>query len=359
MKVLLAEPYYDRKYPPLGLMKLSTWHKKKGDEVRYHRGQSWIGIDNSFNPDLILISSLFTWDLDEVIVTVNSFKHRFPQAKIMVGGVGASAMPRYIEKRTGIKPHVGFLPEVDECVPDYSMSDETTQLDESMVFTTRGCAHKCQYCIVKTIEPVYSKVKHWEKAIDPQKSRIVVFDNNLLAADEKHVESVFNALERTGKWFDINSGFDVFLFKRKHAERIASLKIKPIRFAFDKMAQEKALIESVQLCNEAGIKTDTIRVYVLYNYEDTIKEARYRAEKVIELGCKPFVMRYKPLNWLQKEDYISPTWTDEDIRDFTQYYNMPVVWNQMTYDEFKDERNDFSRLRKELRVEKRLDRSLF
>lgn len=358
MKVLLVEPYYDRKYPPLGLMKLSAWYKQRGDEVRYHRGMSWMGMDD-FNPDEILVTSLFTWDLDEVVSTVNSFKHRFPNAKIMIGGVGASAIPRYVEKRTGIRPHIGFLPEVDKCIPDYSMSDETKKLEESMVFTTRGCAHKCQYCIVKTIEPVFSKVKHWEKAIDPQKPRIVVFDNNLLAADEKHVERVFNALERTEKWFDINSGFDVFLFKKKHADRIASLKIKPIRFAFDKMAQEKALVNAVQLCNETGIKTDTIRVYVLYNYEDTIEEARYRAEKVIELGCKPFVMRYKPLDWLDKAEYIAPSWTDEDIKDFSQYFNMPVVWNQMTYDAFKSERFDFSRLRKELKIVKRFDRTLF
>jgi hypothetical protein len=359
MQVLLVEPYYERKYPPLGLMKLSTWYKQRGDEVLYHRGQSWIGMDNNFNPDEILITSLFTWDLDEVVSTVNSFKHRFPCAKIMIGGVGASAVPRYVEKRTGIRPHIGFLPEVDRCIPDYLMSDETRRLEESMIFTTRGCAHKCQYCIVKTIEPEYSTINNWERAIDESKPRIVVFDNNLLAADKNHVESVFDALERTNKWFDINSGFDVFLFKKEHAERIADLKIKPIRFAFDKMTQEKALLKSIKYCKDVGINPDSIRVYVLYNYEDTIEEARYRAEAVIKLGCKPFVMRYKPLDWLDKAEYIAPSWTDEDIKDFSQYFNMPVVWNQMTYDEFKDERNNFNIIRKELRIEKRVDKTLF
>lgn len=37
-KVLLVEPRYRNKYPPLGLMKLSTYHKKLGDEVTFYKG---------------------------------------------------------------------------------------------------------------------------------------------------------------------------------------------------------------------------------------------------------------------------------------------------------------------------------
>lgn len=346
MRILLVEPYYNRKYPPLGLMKISTWHKKHDDIVKYVRAKSHIDID--FKPNLIYVTSLFTWDLPIVVNTINAFKHRFPKSKIMIGGVAVSAMPEYIENRTGIKPYIGILSKVDGCMPDYSLFPD---LKESMVFTTRGCPHKCSYCVVRIIEPDYYEIKGWERAIDPTKPQIVVFDNNILTSLQKHVDHVFDVLEQTNKWFDINSGFDVFLFTKEHAERISQLKIKPIRLAFDKMSQEKAFMRSIKYCEQAGIKLDRIRVYVLYNWKDSIEEAKYRANKVIELGCKPFVMRYKPLDWLKKEDYISELWTERDIRDFTQYYNMPVVWNKMTYDEFKDERNDFSRLRKELKIE--------
>lgn len=37
-KVLLVESGYKNKYPPIGLMKLSTYHKMLGDEVRYFKG---------------------------------------------------------------------------------------------------------------------------------------------------------------------------------------------------------------------------------------------------------------------------------------------------------------------------------
>jgi len=37
-KVLLLEPNYGNKYPPVGLMKLATYHRIIGDEVRFYKG---------------------------------------------------------------------------------------------------------------------------------------------------------------------------------------------------------------------------------------------------------------------------------------------------------------------------------
>ncbi len=37
-KILLIEPNYKNKYPPMGLMKLATYYRNRGDDVRFFKG---------------------------------------------------------------------------------------------------------------------------------------------------------------------------------------------------------------------------------------------------------------------------------------------------------------------------------
>ena len=36
--ILLIEPNYKNKYPPIGLMKIATYHKRLGDNVVFYKG---------------------------------------------------------------------------------------------------------------------------------------------------------------------------------------------------------------------------------------------------------------------------------------------------------------------------------
>lgn len=70
MKVLLIEPKYKNKYPPMGLMKISTYHKMRGDIVRFYKGEMPQDELEQYAPERIYITSLFTFYYDIVKKTV-------------------------------------------------------------------------------------------------------------------------------------------------------------------------------------------------------------------------------------------------------------------------------------------------
>ena len=102
MKVLLVEPNYKNKYPPMGLMKISTYHKMLGDEVRFVKG---------FDPDVdeeiwdrIYVTTLFTFDFEVDVKTINHYKLLVNNLNdLYVGGIMASLMTDKVMAATGIE----------------------------------------------------------------------------------------------------------------------------------------------------------------------------------------------------------------------------------------------------------------
>ena len=73
MKVLLIQPNYETKFAPLGLMRISSLHKSKGDEVMYVKGMKKL----KYQPDKIYLTTLFTYAVEgglRYIVTNSEFK---------------------------------------------------------------------------------------------------------------------------------------------------------------------------------------------------------------------------------------------------------------------------------------------
>lgn len=107
--ILLVEPRYPTKFPPLGLMKLSTYHKALGDRVHFVKGtdkdvpyEYW---------DRVYITTLFTyhWKITlEDILYYKSMLHG-DTSRIYIGGIMASLMPDKLWKETGISPITGIL----------------------------------------------------------------------------------------------------------------------------------------------------------------------------------------------------------------------------------------------------------
>jgi hypothetical protein len=289
MQFLLVEPIAKTPYPPLGLLKISTMLRRRyrGCQIFHRVGND--DLPGLCNPRSIYITSLFTWDCNKVIDSIEYYKQKFPKAKVHVGGIAASLVPDYIYAKTGVKPHIGILKSAENCVPDYSLSFDR-DLKSSISFTSRGCLRSCKFCNVRTLEPEFFVKNNWEKDIDLNLPAITFWDNNWLASP--NLEADCKKLERIDKRVDFNQGLDARLFDENKAQMLSNIGLNPVRFAFDNITYESSVLKAIRLAKKYF--TTEIRVYVLYNFKDTPEDFYHRIDLLNREGVLAFPMEYRP-----------------------------------------------------------------
>jgi hypothetical protein len=320
MDVLLVEPKYIAKYPPLGLMKISAYHKAKGDKITYIKGLWRDGDICRFHK--IYITSLFTYDIDIVIETIKYYQGFGCGNEIIVGGIAATLLSDKINSETGIDPIKGVWSEVEFCPPDYSLFPLHKWGNHSFVFTSRGCPNKCPFCAVKFLEPDSFTNKNWKEHINLKLPNIMIHDNNITSVNFDHCIDVFSYLSKIGKPVTFDNGFDCRLFTEDHCKYLSKINLKTIRFAFDSMDQDGIIQRAIQLCIKHGIPTSKIMVFVLYNFGDTLEEALYRAGQISKFGARPYAMRYIPLSALDRDGFFSKGWDKSLCYDFFEFVNL-------------------------------------
>lgn len=285
---LLVEPVAKTPYPPLGLMKIATLLKQRNKGCNVFSAVGNEIPPRISKPDKIYITSLFTWDLKKVIESIQFYKDRFPRAEILVGGIAATLVPDYIEKYTGITPHIGLLDEAEYCAPDYSLSFGR-KINASITFTTRGCPRHCRFCYVKIHEPKFVVRDDWERDISVELPKIIFWDNNWLASPNFLKD--YEKIKRLNKFIDFNQGLDARLYDETRARHLAMLKIDPIRFAFDSITSEDSILNAIKLAKK--YTRSEIRVYVLYNWTDTPEDFYHRISLLNQNGALAFPMEYR------------------------------------------------------------------
>jgi hypothetical protein len=312
-KILLIEPPKSRKYhtqyPPLGLLKLASYHKLRGDEVRFVRGFA----DNGFDPDMIYITSLFTYAYEPVHEMIKYYSQKYKKAKIKVGGIYATLCPEHLYKTFGekIEIHEGLFWEAEDLIPDYSLVPDW---DASILFASRGCIRKCHFCSVKRLEPDYIPKKSIRHLIYPGHKKVIFWDNNILASP--YWRDIFSELEELNLEVDFNQGIDARLVTEEVALRLKRLKIPLIRLAYDSLGIRKPLKKAIELLKQVGIKGRRILVYCLFNSKDrrdTPENFLERIKDLMEWEVVVYPMRYQELKPKPKDWYVSPRWTKEQL----------------------------------------------
>jgi len=287
-KFLLVEPVAKTPYPPLGLMKIATYLKRRRKPCKVFCTIGTQPVPTLSHPNEIYITSLFTWDLANVEKCICFYLDRFPRAKIHVGGIAASLLPQYVLKGTGVLPHIGLFKKAEVYPPDYSFSFNR-KLNASITFTSRGCPRKCRFCNVSALEPEFFIKHNWQNDICENLPKIVFWDNNWLASPNFSIDC--DIIRRMEKRVDFNQGLDARLYDEQVAKEMSTLKLYTMRFAFDDISLEKSVVRAITLAKRYA--SSDIRVYVLYNYNDTPEDFYYRISLLNRLGVLAFPMEYR------------------------------------------------------------------
>ncbi len=285
---ILVEPVAKTPYSPLGLMKIGTMLRRRHRECQIFDVVGAKLPPQLSDPFAIYITSLFTWDLVKVAKCAHFYADRFPRAKIYIGGIAASLLPEWVHRETGITPRVGLLAQAEKCPPDYRLTFGR-KIDASTTFASRGCPRRCRFCSVATHEPEFTVRENWERDICLELPRITFWDNNWLASPNFAEDC--DKIRRTGKVVDFNQGLDARLYREPVAKKLGALRLNPIRFAFDDLKMERHVLRAIRLAKKYA--RSEVRVYVLYNFEDTPEDFYYRISLMNRHGVLTFPMEYR------------------------------------------------------------------
>jgi hypothetical protein len=369
--ILLIEPGYRNKYPPLGLMKIAQYHGPRGkkDNVTFIKGEDRSVLSKSW--DRIYVTTLFSFEYPKIAQTIDfaleaAFGH---PDRVFVGGIAASLMLEKFQAEprwAGIRFIKGLLAAspaealqldefseelyssdrnatpIEDLVPDYSILDQVAFRypvhDAYFTYASRGCIRKCTFCGVPKLEGPQragASITETVKAIDALygvKKDLLLMDNNVVAAPNfKEIMAEIRDLGFTpgakikrgrvpvNRRVDFNQGVDARILCKDpmYLRELSTICLKPLRIAFDHLGLRKPYEQAIRYSHEYGLTE--LSNYMLYNFHDTpldlFERMRLNVTLNEELGIRiwSFPMRYQPTN-LPERSHVGEAWTRYQLR---------------------------------------------
>lgn len=299
-----------------------------GDEPYLVHGKENV----DFNPDLIYVTSLFTYWQKEFWDTVKFFRNKFSDTIISVGGIYVSLFFENSEfqrkcRELNLTPIKGTVEAFEKSQPDYSLVD----VDYQIIHASRGCKRHCPFCGVWRIEPEFIPKESIKNEV--KKNKLVFYDNNLLA--NPYIEKILkelSELEIKGKpvYSESQSGFDGRLLTLKLAKLLKKARFINPRLSWDGPFKDENKIEKqINILRKAGYKSKEISLFMIFNWEHTFGEMELKRKKCFEWGVQIADCRNRPLTQefdnydgrieqTSKDYYIYERndWTDLTVKKF-------------------------------------------
>ena len=371
--ILLIEPGYSNKYPPLGLMKIAQYHGKHGkcDNVRFIKGEDSSVLDAYW--DRIYITTLFSFEFKRIAKSIDFalLAANGNADKIFVGGIAASLMHGYFQAEprwSGIRFIKGLLSDapaislgldsfsedlyaedisglpIEDQIPDYSILDQIEYKypvkDAYFTYASRGCVRKCSFCGVPKLEggmrdteSLSSIVNGIERLYGPKKD-LLLMDNNVVASARfKTIISEIRdlgfakgaKLEVNGRSInrrvDFNQGVDARILCKDpmFLKELSTICIKPLRVAFDHLGLKKSYELAIRYAHDVGL--NELSNYMLYNFHDSPADLFERMRINLTLNEElcirifSFPMRYQPTDRPDRR-YVGEKWNTYWLRSF-------------------------------------------
>lgn len=265
-------------YPNLPLMKLSAWHKSKGDSVEWYQPMF------SGHMDIVYMSKVFSFTPD--------YEYFIDADKIIKGGTGYAISLIDGKEAYNKSKDLPLNQEVEHIYPDYSLYPEQTK-DTAYGFLTRGCPRGCSFCHVASKEGQCSvKVADLSEFWRGQK-HIVLLDPNTLACP--NWKDLLQQLIDSKARVNFNQGLDIRMMTEEKAEMLSQIKLDAIHFAWDRYEDKEIIQPKFKMFrSKSKVCSHNLQVYVLCGD----KEKRIREEDLERIywlrnnGFAPYVMLY-------------------------------------------------------------------
>lgn len=289
-------------FPNLALMKLSAYHKARGDTV-----EPYMPINNELY-DRVYSSKVFTFTPDSEYL---------PECTVR-GGTGYGLMDK--------------LPyEVEIQEPDYSlypnyrvMINGKRREPTAIGFLTRGCIRNCPWCIVPKKEGGIVPYENWQAVKRADCPNMVLLDNNILACDWG-IGQLEEMAGRRDIRIDLNQGLDARLITPEIAKILKRIRwIRFIRLACDTSEMLPVIEQATAYLHEAGIAAHRRYCYLLVN--DDIYDALWRLDMLSEWGYTVFAQPYRAY------DKSEPT---EQQRHFANWVNKRSAFKSCSWEDYK------------------------
>lgn len=296
MKIGLID--VDSKIANLALMKISAWHKKKGDTV------IWYSIFEQF--DIVYISKIFTFTPDYFQVITNA-------KKVIRGGTGYGTDNKLEE-------------DIDRTQPDYTIYPEWDK-KTALGFLTRGCPNKCVWCIVPHKEGFIVPYMDIKEVTQGYKfKRAVLLDNNILGIRDYAIEQIKKIIENDIR-IDFNQAMDARLVDEEIAILLSKCKWidNRIRFGCDTQPQIKHCERVIMLLRNLGFNGEFLLYTIIKGEIEECYDRISRWKKIPGVKCQS-----QPLRNLNGKTVI-PKWQ----MDMARWSNQKALYMSCDFKDYE------------------------